>query len=362
MIDPPLKRIRPEVRSADGYHLTRYDCPVKLNQNESPFDVPEDLKNEILADVRRRPWFRYPQPMEMDLVEALADFAGWRPDALIVCNGSNTLVQLVLAVSARPGAPVVIPSPSFSLYGLYAGFFGGRVVPVDLRADFTFDLPGIRAAVRRESPNMVIFGSPNNPTGCVVSNADLKALLGETDALVMVDEAYAEFSDETARDLIGEFPNLIVLKTFSKALGAAGIRIGYLMAHPEIAREVLKAKVPFDVNVFSHSAALHILKHDDLIRERVGMIREERERVFAALRNIDGVRPWPSHANFILFETGNPVGVFDGLIERGVLIRNVTSYPMLQNALRVSIGRAEENTLFLNALEETLTESCVAQD
>lgn len=359
MIDPPLKRIRPEIRSADGYHLAHHDCPVKLNQNESPFDIPDDLKNEILADVRKRPWFRYPQPMEMDLVEALADFAGWRPDALIVCNGSNTLVQLVLAVSTRPGAPVVIPSPGFSLYGLYAGFFGGRVVPVDLRADYTFDVPGIREAARRESANMVILGSPNNPTGCVVSNADLEALLGETDALVMVDEAYAEFGDETARDLIGEYPNLIVLKTFSKALGAAGIRIGYLMAHPEIAREVLKAKVPFDINVFSHSAALHILKHDGLIRERVGAIREERERVFAALRNIDGVRPYPSHANFILFEVGNPARVFDGLIERGILIRNVSSYPLLDNALRVSIGKAEGNTLFLDALEETLKDLCV---
>ncbi|MDE3257813.1 MAG: histidinol-phosphate transaminase [Gemmatimonadota bacterium] len=359
MIDSPLKRIRPEIRSVDGYHLTHHDCPVKLNQNESPFDIPDDLKNEILADVRKRPWFRYPQPMEMDLVEALADFAGWRPDALIVCNGSNTLVQLVLAVSTRPGAPVVIPSPGFSLYGLYAGFFGGRVVPVDLRADYTFDVPGIREAACRESANMIILGSPNNPTGCVVSNADLEALLGETDALVMVDEAYAEFSDETARDLIGEYPNLIVLKTFSKALGAAGIRIGYLMAHPEIAREVLKAKVPFDINVFSHSAALHILKHDGLIRERVGMIREERERVFAALGKVEGVRPHPSHANFILFEVGNPGRVFDGLIERGILIRNVTSYPLLDNALRVSIGKAEENTLFLDALEETLKESCV---
>lgn len=358
MVDPPLKRIKPEIRSVDGYHLTHYDCPVKLNQNESPFDIPDDLKNEILEAVRKRPWFRYPQPMEMDLVEALAGYVGWRPDGLIVCNGSNTLVQLVLAVSTSPGAPVVVPSPGFSLYGLYAGFFGGRVIPVDLRADHTFDLPGIREAVRREKANMVIIGSPSNPTGCVVSNADLEALLGETDALVMVDEAYAEFSDETARDLIREYANLIVLKTFSKALGAAGIRIGYLMAHPEIAGEVLKAKVPFDVNVFSHTAALHILKHGLLIRERVGMIREERERVFAALRKIDGVRPYPSHANFILFEVGNPDRVFDGLIERGILIRNVTSYPRLENALRVSIGTVEENTLFLDALAKTLDDSC----
>ncbi len=359
MIDPPLQRIKPEVRSVDGYHLTHYTCPVKLNQNESPFDLPEDLKNEILEAVRKRPWFRYPQPMQTDLVDALAEYAGWRPDALIVCNGSNTLVQLVLAATTSPGAPVVIPSPSFSLYGLYTGFSGGRVIPVDLKTDYTFDLPGIREAVRRESANMVIFCSPNNPTGCIVSNPDLEDLLRETDALVMVDEAYAEFTDDTARDLISRYPNLIVLRTFSKALGAAGIRIGYLMAHPEIAREILKVKIPFDINVFSHTAALHILKHDRLIRERVGLIRDERQRVFAALRKIDGVRPYPSHANFTLFEVSNPGQVFDGLIERGILIRNVTSYPLLENALRVSIGTTEDNTRFLSALEQTLKDSCV---
>ncbi len=354
---PPLKRIKPEVRAIGGYHLKAYDCPIKLNQNESPFDVPEELKAQILETVRQRPWSRYPQPMPADLIEALARHAGWDPESLIVCNGSNTLVQLVLAVSTSPGVPVVIPSPSFSLYGLYAGIFGGRIVPVDLTPDYTFNVPAIREAARRERAHTIIFCSPNNPTGCIITNPDLKALLEETDALVMVDEAYGEFSGTTALDLLPRYPNLIILKTFSKAFGAAGIRIGYLIAHPDLVREILKGKIPFDINVFSHAAALHILKHRDLIQKRVDAICAERERVFSALQEIDGVRPYPSHANLILFEVADPDAVFTGLIEQGVLIRNVTGYPMLSKALRVSIGAPKENNRFLEALKRTLSET-----
>ena len=229
---PPLHRIKPEVRALDVYHLTAYDCPIKLNQNESPFDVPEDLKAPILEAVSKRSWSRYPDPMPMDLVSALAGHVGVDSQRVMACNGSNTLLQLFLAVTTSPGAPVVIPSPSFSLYGLYTGIFGGRAVSVPLTPKYTFDIGAIRRAIRREKAHTVILCSPNNPTGCAVSNSDLEALLSETDALVLVDEAYAEFSDQTALDLLDEHPNLVVLKTFSKAFGAAGIRIGYLIAHP----------------------------------------------------------------------------------------------------------------------------------
>ncbi len=357
MKPPPLERIKPEVRAIEGYHLKAYDCPVKLNQNESPFDVPDELKAQILETVRQQTWSRYPQPMPTDLVETFADHTGADPEGIVVCNGSNTLVQLVLAVSTTPGVPVIIPSPTFSLYALYTSIFGGRTVPVDLTPDYTFDVPAIREAVRREQAHTIILCSPNNPTGCRMANPDLEALLGETDALVLVDEAYGEFSDSTALDLLPDHPNLIVLKTLSKAFGAAGIRIGYLIAHPSLAREVLKAKIPFDINLFSHAAALGILGRRDLIRERVASICAERERLFEALQKIDGVRPYPSHANILLFEVADPKAVFNGLVELGVLIRDVTGYPMLSSALRVSVGTLEENDCFLNALRATLQET-----
>ena len=351
---PPLQRIKPEVRAVPGYHLKAYDCPVKLNQNESPFDVPDTLKAEILKTVGERPWSRYPQPMPTDLVEALARHVGWAPEGLIVCNGANTLVQLVLAVSTSPGVPIVIPSPSFSLYGLYASIFSGRVVPVDLMPDHTFNLPAIHEAIHRERAHTVILCSPNNPTGCIVSNPDLEALLKHTDALVIVDEAYGEFSSSTALDLLPRHPNLIVLKTLSKAFGAAGIRIGYLLAHPNLVREIIKGKIPFDINVFSHAAALTLINRSDLFRERLTAICAERKRVFDALRKIDRVRPCASHANFILFEVDNADAVFNGLIEQGVLVRNLAGYPGLSKALRVSIGTPQENEWFLNALREVV--------
>ncbi len=349
-----LHNIKPEVRALHGYHLTAGDCPIKLNQNESPFDVPNSLKDEILRAVRNKSWSRYPEPMQMDLVKALADRAAVDARGLIVCNGSNTLVQLVLGVVSAPGVDVVIPSPSFSLYALYAGVFGGRVIDVPLTADYGFDIPALCGTAGKKNVRLIMLCSPNNPTGCAISNRDLDTLLSSTNALVMVDEAYGEFYDQTAIDLLPKHPNLIVLKTLSKAYGAAGIRIGYLVAHPDLRDEIIKGKIPFDINVFSHTAAMAILNHGDLTAKRIAFICSERERVFQALAQINGVTPYPSHANLILFEVADPDAVFKGLIERGVLIRNVTSYPMLDHALRVSIGTRAENDYFLLALERIL--------
>jgi histidinol-phosphate aminotransferase len=172
----------------------------------------------------------------------------------------------------------------------------------------------------------------------------------------MVDEAYGEFYRETALDLLPKHPNLIVLKTFSKAFGAAGVRIGYLIAQPELRNEIIKGKIPFDINVFSHAAALSILKHKNLIEERVSAICAERDRLYRALTGVDGVTAYPSHANLLLFEVDDPLAVFNGLVEQGVLIRNVTSYPMLAKALRVSVGSPEENDRFIEALKRTMRE------
>ena len=350
----PLENIRPEVRAIEGYHLKAYDCPVKLNQNESPFDIPEEMKDEILGLVRNQPWSRYPRPMESDLVGALADYTGWTPDGLIVCNGSNTLIQLIIAVTTTPGVAVAVPSPSFSLYALYAGMFGGQVVSVPLTDHFTFDLEGLCHSLEVEKPRTVFLCSPNNPTGCGIRNDDLRSLLAASDSLFVVDEAYGEFSDSTALDLLPEFGNLVVLKTFSKALGAAGIRIGYLLGHPPLVAEILKGKIPFDINVFSHTAAMHILRHGDMIPRRVDALRTERHRVEWALGQMAGVKAYPSDANFILFEANDTKAVFEALVDRGVLVRDVTGYPMLKMALRVTVGRPEENDRFLGALAEVV--------
>ena len=349
----PTRKIRPEVRAIKGYHLTAYACPVKLNQNESPFDLSDEIKDRILSNVRDQAWSRYPDPMPMDLVEAVAQFVGVRPDQVLVANGSNSIVQHFLNTVVSPGVSVAIPSPSFSLYGQITEILGGTPVYVPLTDAFTYDIEALNRAARSGVSAMIIC-SPNNPTGCDISNDDLSALLDGTDAIVVVDEAYAEFNDHTAIDLLEEHANLIVLKTLSKAFGAAAIRIGCLIAHPDLVGQIQKLKLPFDINLFSRIAAIEVLQHRDTIERNVGLILDERERVFAELSTISGVTPYPSRANLILFEVDEPGVVFEQLAERGVLIRNVSSYPRLSRGLRVCIGTRQENDTFLEALKSVL--------
>jgi histidinol-phosphate aminotransferase len=341
------------VLATDGYHVIAYDCPVKLNQNESPFDTPDEIKTKILDAVRNEAWSRYPEPMPTDLVDAVARHVGVSPDRVLVANGSNSIVQHILNAVVTDGIRVAIPSPSFSLYGQFTEMLGGVPEYVRLNPEFQYDIDALIQSAS-SGVSLVIVCSPNNPTGCDLSNVDLTRLLESTDAIVVVDEAYAEFNDHTAIDLLDRHPNLIVLKTLSKAFGAAAIRIGYLIASPELVAQIQKIKLPFDINLFSRLAAIELLSHSDLIERNVGYITDERDRVFGALKAVSGVTPYASKANLILFEVDHPKAVFEQLAEKGVLIRNVSGYPGLSRGLRVSIGTHEENDTFLNALNQVM--------
>jgi histidinol-phosphate aminotransferase len=347
-VNDPYNRIRPEVRAIEGYHVVAYDCPVKLNQNESPFDIPGDVKDRILEAVREQAWSRYPEPMPRDLVDAVARHLGVSADRVMVANGSNSIVQHILNAVVSPGVRVTIPSPSFSLYGQFTEILGGDPDYVSLDESFSYD---IEALIQSASSgvSLVIVCSPNNPTGCDISNDDLERLLTSTDAIVVVDEAYAEFNDHTAIDLLDKHSNLIVLKTWSKAFAAAAIRVGCLIASPQLVAEIQKIKLPFDINLFSRLAAIELLQHRDTMDSNVRYIKDERNRVFQALSMVKGVTAYPSKANLILFEIDEPKRVFEALAEKGVLVRNVSGYPRLSRGLRVSIGTRKENDAFLDA-------------
>jgi len=234
-----------------------------------------------------------------------------------------------------------------------ATVLGAEVIEVYLKEDYTFDVEALREAAR--DADVLIVCSPNNPTGCVLSNEDLRSILEVTDALVMVDEAYHEFWGETCMGMMPEYRNLIVLRTFSKAFGLAGLRVGCLAAHPEVAAEISKGKLPYNLNFFSQAAAMAALENTQVLQEQAEYIKAQRERVYRRMQEIDGVTVYPSCANFLLFETERSPGeMFEGLLAHGVLIRDVSRYPMLSKALRVSIGTAEENERFLEGLERAL--------
>ncbi len=348
----PLRHVKPAVRGARPYTLAVRRAPVKLNQNENPFDLPEGVKRRVLEAALARPWSRYPAFDPRELREALAAYGGWRADGVIVGNGSNELIEALLLVTVAPGTRVVLPEPTFTLYALLTRILGGEVVSVPLGERFEYDAPALHRAARAAGAPLLIACSPNNPTGTALPVDEVARLCAESDALVVVDEAYHEFSGRSVAPLLREHSNLVVLRTFSKAMALAGLRVGYLLAAPELVAEIDKARLPYNLNFLSQAAALAALGEREALHATVRRLVALRDELFRGLASIPGVRPVPSEANFILFElaAAEPKAVFEALHREGVLVRDVTAYPRLTRCLRVSVGSEEENARFLLAL------------
>lgn len=347
--------VKATVRAMSGYTLVQPDCPVKLNQNECPFDVPENLKREIVEEAVAANWGRYPGFIPSETKKALAGRHGLGPDHVLVGNGSNELIQALFQATVVQGDRVVLPAPTFTLYALMGRIAGAEIRTVHLNGDLSFDIDRLVEESAHSEVRLVVLCSPNNPTGSMISVGDTARIAEATRGLVVVDEAYFEFGGVSCIELLGRHPNLVITRTFSKALGAAGLRLGYLVADPVVAREIEKVKLPYNVNIISLIAAKKLIGQEALIEERAALIRSERQRVFEGLRDLPGIRPYPSHANFVLFEAERSVSeIFHGLIDRGVLIRDVSRYPMLEHGMRVTIGLPEENDAFLDALKEVL--------
>jgi histidinol-phosphate aminotransferase len=358
-----LRHVKPAVRSLGAYTLAARSAPVKINQNENPYDLPESAKRRVIEQVLARPWCRYPEFDPKELLEKLAAFAGWRPDGILAGNGSNELIEALLLVTVGPGTRVVIPEPTFTLYALVTRILGGEAIRVGLGPELEYDAVEIGRLRRELAASVTIVCSPNNPTGGVLSLEEVERLCGEGDGLVVVDEAYHEFSGQTAVPLLARHTNLVVLRTFSKAMSLAGARVGYLLASPELVREVNKARLPYNLNFFSQMAATAAIEEWDSLRKIVGGLVEAREDLLYRLYRTPGVKPYPSRANFILFELleAEPKAVFESVYKRGVLIRDVTSYPRLSRCLRVSVGSPSENEAFLEALRHALEEQRFAR-
>ena len=353
----PFDVIKPEVREQTAYTLKHFKADVKLDQNENPYELPDSLKREVVERVLARPWGRYPEFVPAATTAALAKFTGWSPDGILVGNGSNELIQASLAVTLGPGRTVAIPQPTFTLYKLMSKTLQARIVEVPLNSsDFSFDVPKLVEAAK--SADVTVICSPNNPTGTLLEQGALAEVLKNAKGLVLLDEAYHEFSGQNAFPLLATHPNLVVLRTFSKAMSMAGLRFGYMMAHPEIAREVHKAKLPYNVNIFTLAAAELVIERQHLLTAAIQTLIQERNRVMDELRRRPLVTAFNSSANYILIRTAQPARViFDALYAQGVLVRDVSSYPMLDRALRVSIGRPDENDKFLAALDRALEQT-----
>lgn len=355
MQDPsPSGVIKPEVRGLTAYTLRHFDAEVKIDQNENPYELPMDLKREVVERVLRRSWGRYPEFVPSAVIKTLSKFTGWAEDGILVGNGSNELIQASLSVTLGPGRRLAVPQPTFTLYKLMATTLQAEVNAVLLDAEtFAFNVDKLIEASR--NADVCVVCSPNNPTGGLLEPEVLKTLLKNAKGLVLLDEAYHEFSGQTAFSLLPDHKNLVVLRTFSKAMSMAGLRFGYMLAHPEIAREVYKSKLPYNVNIFTLAAAEVVLEKNAVLKRGIETLICERERVYAELLKRPVVRAFPSKANFILIRTPRPAReLFERIYSQGVLVRDVSTYPLLERCLRVSIGTPEENDKFLRALDSAL--------
>lgn len=351
----PLYGVKRQVLKVPAYTLRAYEAEVKLNQNENPHDFPEDLKEETFRRYKERKWSRYPDFVPDSLRLRLAEFAGWHKDGVLVGNGSNELLQATLMVLLRPRTRVAIPFPTFTVYSLISNVLGAKVVGIPLNPDMSYNIDEMISKSKESGAGVLIINTPNNPTGTTIRKAGLQRILEHFSGHVLLDEAYYEFCGHTGFELLKHYPRLIITRTFSKAMGMAGLRVGYLLAHADLAVQISKAKLPYNVNQFSLTAAEVALENYGRFQQSIQAVLKERERLGRKLGNIPGLKVYPTEANFFLVEVPvAPRVLFDDLYRQGVLVRDVSSYPMLSKCLRITVGAREENDRLLSALRAAL--------
>ena len=354
-----LHHIKSSVQKLEAYSVKSKPLSpdlIKLNQNENPFDLPEELKRELLEEFFKYSWNRYPEVFPIQFIEALSKRINIPVESIIAANGSNELMYTALMAIVGKGTKVLIPSPTFFLYEKIVAILEGELISVSGKADLSFDVDKIIAIAQKENPALIILNSPNSPTGQMLSLADVEKIISSTDSIVLVDEAYIEFADfPSVLPLMQKYDRLIVLRTFSKAFSVAGLRIGYLLAQPALCSELLKPKIPFTVNNLSSTVAIKLMQQKNLIDERIVYIKKQKEYLFQNLCRIDKVKVFPSQTNFLIFKVENDSkSLFEKLLAENVLIRDVSSYPLLNNTLRVNAGTEQENNAFLSALKKFL--------
>jgi len=340
-----------------AYPVPQADGLVKLDAMENPYGLPQALQREIAEAVSRVAINRYPDPTAPALVRRLRETMRIPPELdLMLGNGSDEIIHIIVQSVARRGAVVLAPRPSFVMFSAYAGLAGLEYVGVLLRPDFTLDTQAFLEAMARHRPAVVFIAYPNNPSGNLFDEESIARVAAAAPGLVVIDEAYHAFARKTFMTRLGEFPNLIVMRTLSK-LGLAGIRLGYAVGRPEWIREFDKVRSPYNVNSLTHVVAERILAHHDVLDAQARSIADERQRLDAELRRLSRVTVFPSDANFILVRVPDAAAVFEGMRRRGVLIKNLdTGVPLLEGCVRLTIGTPEENRRCLEAFAESLAE------
>jgi histidinol-phosphate aminotransferase len=361
--------VRDELRSFPAYSVPHPPgVAIKLDANELPYPLPPDVAAELARELARVELNRYPDAQQAELRAEIAAMLGVAPETLVLGNGSDEIIGLLVTCFARPRsgrarAAVAYPVPSFAVFGGAALAAGCEAVEIALEDDFTLDFARVERSLAASRPNLVFFARPNNPTGTLWPARQVAEVArAHPDVLVVSDEAYAAFAGDSMIGMTEELPNLLVMQTLSKT-GLAALRIGYVHAAPALLAEIEKVRMPYNIGSLNQRAAVWILRNcRALLAERCAGVVRERKRLAAALAGMAGVRAFPSQANLILFRVGEPgdgraTAVWEGMCRRGVLVRSFDRPGPLAGCMRVTVGSPEENEGFLAALSDSLADS-----
>jgi histidinol-phosphate aminotransferase len=351
----PLVPVRDDLRALEGYHSPQVSVSIRLNTNESPEPPPAAWRDALSAELSRVEWHRYPDRAAGELRQAIAALHDVAPEQVFAANGSNEVLQTLLLTYAGAGRRVATFEPTYQLHGHLARISGATVVEGERTADFALDLDVVRDVLTENDPVITFLCSPNNPTGLVEPESVVREVVAMAPALVVVDEAYAQFAPWTAMGLVDDDVPLVVTRTFSKTWSMAAARLGYLVGPTWLVAELEKVVLPYHLDAAKQIAGRLALRYTDAMNERVAAIVAERERLVAELGALP-VRVWPSGANFVLFRPDARPGhaVWEGLLQHDVLVRDCSGWPRLTDCLRVTVGTPTENDAFLAALSQVL--------
>ncbi|HED35516.1 MAG TPA: histidinol-phosphate transaminase [Gammaproteobacteria bacterium] len=354
--------IREEIQALSAYHVPDSGNMIKLDAMENPYPVPDALMDEWLAQVKKAEINRYPDPSAQALSAVLKDYMAvplynssdrLAGNSIILGNGSDELIQIMAMAVAKPGGKILAPAPGFVMYEMIATFTGMEYIGVPLTEDFSLDMPAMLEAIKTQQPALIFLAYPNNPTGNLFDDDEIVQIINAAEGLVVIDEAYHPFACRSFMPRLGEFDNLLVMRTVSK-MGLAGLRLGVLAGPQTWISEFDKIRLPYNINILTQVTAEFALKHAEVFEEQARIIRQQRDVVFDGLGVFSQFRVYPSKANFILLRVleGEATEIFMALKKQGVLIKNLhPAGGVLAQCLRVTVGTPEENGALIKALQ-----------
>lgn len=351
------KFYRDNLKELKPYDPHELPYKVKLNANENPYGLPEEIIEEILSKAKNLEYSRYPNANSVKLSETVSSFWGLHRDNIVIGNGSDELIDYLIKAFSEKGRRIITTAPSFAMYKIYSIINGSIFVQIPLgQNNFSLNEDKILEEAKKEDSSIVFIAYPNAPTGNYFAEDKIIKIIEESGCLVVVDEAYYEFGEKTFIPLISQYDNLVILRTFSKAYSLASLRVGYLLSNPEIINEIRKVKSPFNVNTFSQLAAQVVFENKEILKDGVKKIIEERKKLINRINELSSFKAHPSQTNFVLVEVGskgNSDLVYNNLLKQGILVQTISdpAFSSSRYFLRITVGNEEENDILIKGLE-----------